>query len=428
MVQVKHGFTSGKADGGDPTQVQPSHWNADHTVTVSATQKILVRKSAGSGAVEEGSISETLDFLSSTRGVVAYRGASGWQALAPGTATQVLTTNGAGADPTWATVTQGRNRIINGQFFINQYAGHGVDTTPASTAYVQDRWYIGMSQASKITYRTVANDYAGSPSTLTPYYGRLTVASAVSVGAADNFFLGQHIEGTNVSDLAWGTTNARPITVSFWALSSISGTFCFSVRNAAGNRSYVQTFALTGGTPSQVVITIPGDTSGTWANDLSTGIRACVSLGCGSNYNTTAGAWQAGNFLQSSAQTQWIANAGATFKITEVQLEPGALATPFERRLVGPELTLCQRYYQTSNNTEYFIFPAPNSTFAATFRVSYPVVMRAAASPVVSYSYTSALSSIATQVYTPTQFTLLAIANANTNGYAYFTWTVSAEL
>lgn len=46
-------------------------------------------------------IQELLDGISSTRGVILYRGASGWAALAPGTAGQVLTSGGAGADPHW---------------------------------------------------------------------------------------------------------------------------------------------------------------------------------------------------------------------------------------------------------------------------------------------------------------------------------------
>lgn len=42
-----------------------------------------------------------LDTIGSTRGSVLYRGASGWSALTPGTSTYVLTSNGAGADPSW---------------------------------------------------------------------------------------------------------------------------------------------------------------------------------------------------------------------------------------------------------------------------------------------------------------------------------------
>ena len=35
-VSLKHSFNSGKADGGDTTLVQPSNWNAEHTLTAAA--------------------------------------------------------------------------------------------------------------------------------------------------------------------------------------------------------------------------------------------------------------------------------------------------------------------------------------------------------------------------------------------------------
>lgn len=42
-----------------------------------------------------------LNLITTTRGSILYRGASSWSALAPGTSGQVLSTNGAGADPSW---------------------------------------------------------------------------------------------------------------------------------------------------------------------------------------------------------------------------------------------------------------------------------------------------------------------------------------
>lgn len=44
-----------------------------------------------------------LDVISSTQGAILYRGATEWEALAPGTAGQILQTGGAGADPSWIT-------------------------------------------------------------------------------------------------------------------------------------------------------------------------------------------------------------------------------------------------------------------------------------------------------------------------------------
>lgn len=46
-------------------------------------------------------IATLLDQISSTRGTILYRGASGWAALSPGTSGNVLQSGGAGADPSW---------------------------------------------------------------------------------------------------------------------------------------------------------------------------------------------------------------------------------------------------------------------------------------------------------------------------------------
>jgi len=40
---LKHRFASGKADGGDASQIQPSHWNDGHAFTGGATGDILTR-------------------------------------------------------------------------------------------------------------------------------------------------------------------------------------------------------------------------------------------------------------------------------------------------------------------------------------------------------------------------------------------------
>lgn len=54
------------------------------------------------------SLTTMLDNLfGNAQGDILYRGASAWQALAPGTMGQVLQTNGAGANPSWATAASG---------------------------------------------------------------------------------------------------------------------------------------------------------------------------------------------------------------------------------------------------------------------------------------------------------------------------------
>lgn len=58
-------------------------------------------------------LTELLDFATGTagdaadQGTILFRGASDWEILAPGTDTQVLTTHGAAADPTWEDASGG---------------------------------------------------------------------------------------------------------------------------------------------------------------------------------------------------------------------------------------------------------------------------------------------------------------------------------
>jgi hypothetical protein len=67
-----------------------------------AAKTILANKTVGTAAPTACTLSDILDFVTTTRGSIIYRGNTGWAALAPGTAGQFLKTNGAGADPAWA--------------------------------------------------------------------------------------------------------------------------------------------------------------------------------------------------------------------------------------------------------------------------------------------------------------------------------------
>jgi hypothetical protein len=51
-IEIKHKFTSAKADGVDSTLIQPSNWNDTHDITMAAG-KVLGRDTSGAGAVQE---------------------------------------------------------------------------------------------------------------------------------------------------------------------------------------------------------------------------------------------------------------------------------------------------------------------------------------------------------------------------------------
>ncbi len=236
-----------------------------------------------------------------------------------------------------------KNRIINGQMVLDQ-RNAGASDTPVSNHYLVDRFWYGSTQASKFT----AQQNAGSvtpPAGFVNYLG-MTVASAVSIGAGDAFYISQYIEGYNVSDLGFGSANAKTVTLSFQVYSSLTGTFGGALKNSNSTRNYPFTYTIsTANTWTTISVTIAGDTSGTWGNTNGVGIQVVWGLGVGSTFSATAGAWTATNAYSSTGAVSVVGTNGATFYITGVQLEVGSTATNFDTRSYGQELLLCQRYY-----------------------------------------------------------------------------------
>jgi hypothetical protein len=275
-----------------------------------------------------------------------------------------------------------KNRLINGGMVIDQRNNGASVTIPATTVqYTVDRWFLFATQASKVTVQQNAGSVT-PPTGFSNYAGLTVGASAnVTVGSSDQFAFQQRIEGFNISDLAWGTANAAPVTLSFWVRSSLTGTFGGALNNT-GAPSYPFTYTINAANTWELkTISIAGPTIGTWATNNATSISVIFSIGAGSTQVGTAGAWVNSSFVSATGATNLIATNSATFYITGVQLEKGSTATSFEFRDYGRELAMCQRYTFVINSVENANFDhvalgvaASTTNFRGVFY--FPVTMR----------------------------------------------------
>jgi hypothetical protein len=320
-----------------------------------------------------------------------------------------------------------RNRIINGDMRIDQRnAGASVTFL---TQYTADRWYC-----EEVTDGTMtAQRSATAPSGFSNSLLFTTTTADASLGATEAVLVAQFIEGFNTSDLAWGTASAKTITLSFWVRSSLTGTFGGALRNSAANRSYPFTYSISvADTWENKTITVAGDTSGTWLDNNGVGIGVFFGLGVGSTNSGTAGAWAGSNFFSATGAVSVIGTLNATWYITGVQLEAGSTATDFERRPIGTELELCQRYFEIGNSW----MQSPKSTAASTgFLQQFSVSKRAASTNTFSsITYggggASGLTDYSTSLPAPTGINGIAyyFTPSSDGGFVTFRWTSASEL
>jgi hypothetical protein len=283
-----------------------------------------------------------------------------------------------------------RNRIINGSMEIDQRNAGASVTLNNSGGYTVDRWACsaeGGSGTGTATVQRVADAPVGFSSSL-----KYTVTNAKTPASTNAFYIYQSIEGQNIIDFAFGTASAKTVTLSFWVKCSLTGTFSGFIRTqipAITYRSYIFNYTInSANTWEYKTVTAPGDTEAVPNLNNGLGIGILFDMGTGSTYQTsTLNTWQTGNFYRSTSSTSLISTNGATFQLTGVQLELGSVATPFERRSIGQELALCQRYFHRMNTGRFVMGYKRNDTNCAWFYQS-PVPMRISPTPTLNTSGT----------------------------------------
>lgn len=161
------------------------------------TANYLLR--AGATAPEYASLNTVLDGLTTTQGSVIYRGVSGWTALTPGTAGYLLTTNGAGADPSWSAAAASGVTSIS-------FGSTGLTPNSASTGAISVAGTLGTGYGGTGLTTFTANGavYASNASTLTTG----TLPTTAGGTGLTSFTSGGAVYASNTSTLTTGTLPA----------------------------------------------------------------------------------------------------------------------------------------------------------------------------------------------------------------------------
>ena len=253
-----------------------------------------------------------------------------------------------------------RNAIINGNFDIWQRGTSFVN--PASSTYTSDRW-ITYRTGSSATHSRQAftlgqTSVPGEPT----YFFRAAVTT--SAGAGNFVHIQQKIESVR-------TFAGQQITVSFWAKADAAKPISVELEQSFGTggspSAAIQSLSVTKvtlGTSWQkvtVTATVPSISGKTLGSDNNDVLGINIWFDAGSNFN---------------ARTDTLGQQSGTFDIAQVQVEAGPVASTFERRPIGTELALCQRYYSVTQPSLRF-FSTSTSTQTWETYLQWPVLMRA---------------------------------------------------
>jgi hypothetical protein len=312
----------------------------------------------------------------------------------------------------------------NGSMEISQEnSSSSVTLPPGSAKYILDGWVVTNTGSAALT----SGQNSFPPSGLSSALQVLVTTPAPTIGPSDYTFIFQDIEGQRCRRLGWGAGGALPITIAFWAFAVRPGLYSGSVTNPPTfNRSYPFSFTINAGSTWEYkVISIPGDTTGTWTKDTTAGIRVTIAMACGSNFLGTAGAWTAGGRYGVTGTVNGVATTSDIFILTGFIMLPGielpAVTHPlYVMRPYEQELALAQRYWQLFSIV--FVGGYSGGVSNAYQTITYPI-MRAAPSVTlfnITYSNCSLLTAYNIYPYA-TNLSIQTVGGVQAISYASMT-------
>lgn len=297
-----------------------------------------------------------------------------------------------------------RNVVINGAMQVHQ-RGASTASITADGYYTADRWLGAVSGLGTWT-QSVESD-APTGSGFRKSLKMLCTTANASPTGTNNLAVVTYIEGQNIQQFLKGTASAKQFTMSFWVKSNVTGTYVAELFDVDNTRQTALQYTISSSaTWEKKTLIFSSDATGAFDNDNAKSLQITFWMGAGSGL--TSG----------TLQTTWAANTTANravgqinvgsatnnyFQITGVQLEAGAVATPFEFEDYGVTLAKCQRYFQTISSKDagdsYIVGFGPAQAWGAGSvsgaQAMLPVPMRS--TPTLTVSGTGA------QMYSPNQ-------------------------
>jgi hypothetical protein len=258
------------------------------------------------------------------------------------------------SDAVAAVPTGRKNLLYNGAMQVAQRGTSvaGITGTSWNTA---DRWWtLGPTGFGTFTQSVESDSPDGFGKSL-----KMLCTTAEASPAADKYLtILQQLEGQDLQGIAKGTSSAKPLTLSFWVKSNVTGTY--SVMLYDNDNARFVSFAYSvdaSATWEKKTILVPADTTGAFDNDNASSLQVYFNLVSGSTYTggSAQNTWSSGTAFGSQwmpSQTNLAAATNNYWQITGVQLEVGDTATDFEHKPFGVELADCQRYYFKTFNQE----------------------------------------------------------------------------
>jgi hypothetical protein len=262
-----------------------------------------------------------------------------------------------------APIAGGRNVVINGAM---QVAQRGTSTASITTTgyYTADRWNTTLTALGTWTQSVEADAPTGSG--FRNSLKMLCTTANVSPAVDAILVVRQYLEGQNVQQFVKGTASAKQFALSFWVKSNVTGTYIADLRDASNSRSVSASYTISASaTWEKKTIVFPADTTGAFGNDNTRTLDVNWWLGAGTNYTsgTLATTWSSVvNANRTVGQTNLAAATNNYWQITGVQLEVGAVATPFEFENYGITLLKCHRYFQHIVDSQFGGFRTTTQT------------------------------------------------------------------